>query len=310
MFRQYDKLISAAALANPKNNFLVRFRNKVTDPTPYYLSKLSSKTLSDDPFEVTLLATHLLRKTEANVALLNSIKSKEEHLVTFQKQLSHDIDADGIVIQDYINHLIKLISIESSDLPVQTFINALYLISKTGKSDKAFYEKKLLPELKKKLKHASYANLAELTEALVHSKNFGDKALWTSILDALAAKSSEIPFQYVEYSSWDLDKYEPEDKSRRKCEYLTENEKYYKDLSQGGEFAANIMKETRKAYDYLLCTWFQWAFFNESRIGSKLNLTEEKVDLERLAGNLAEVGKNIPELNAAVQKITNNIHEN
>mmetsp|Transcript_9375 Transcript_9375/g.10549 ORF Transcript_9375/g.10549 Transcript_9375/m.10549 type:complete len:311 (-) Transcript_9375:163-1095(-) len=310
MFRNYDKLISAAALANPKNNFLVRFRNKVTDPTPYYLSKLKSKTLSDCPFEVSILATHLLRKTEADIALLNSIKSKESDHINFQRKLGHDIETDAGIISDYVDHLKKLISIDSSNTPIQIFINTVYVFEKTNKSDKSFYEKTLFPELKKKLKYASYANLADLTDALVHGKNFGDKALWTSILEGLAAKSSEIQAQNVEYSAWDLDKYEPEDKTGRKCEYLTENQKYYRDLEIGGEWAAEIAHEFRKASDYFMCTWFQWLFFNEKRIGSKQNLTEEKVDLERLVRNLETVGKSVPELNSAVQKITHNIQGN
>lgn len=306
MFRKYDKLISAASLANPKNNFLVRFRNQITDPTPYYLNNLTTKALPVDPFEVTLIATHLLRKTETDVALAKSIQSKEQHILSFKKQLGADIEQTASVLDEYVAQLKKLLTVDATNIPVQGLIGAVYVFEKTGKSDKGIYAK-LLPELKNKLKYASYSNLADLTAALVHGKNYSDKALWTAILDALAAKSSQSQYTDVVYSAWDLDKYELPDEKQPKCEYLTENQQYYKDLVSGGEFSAEFSKQFRKAWDYLTSTWVQWLFFNERRVSSRLNQTPEEVDLGKLVQDLEEVGRSVPDLSAVVQKITGNI---
>lgn len=310
MFRNYGKIISAGNLANRANNYLVQWHFKATDPTAYYTHHIRNDKIPQDPFELALLARHIVRKNESDAAILEKIGQSTKHS-NLHKALEAEAAQYTAVLDDYVSQLKKVLAIQVYDLNAETLISTIYSFEKAGRSDAKFYEKYLLPELKQSLKHASLANLADLVEALNNGKLYSDKELWGSIADLVEAKTAAAKVQNVSYQGWDLDKYQlAEVPKKKKVTYRTENERYYADLVSSGESIANLKQEARKLLDLAMNKYVRRVFIKEARDLSLLDNFNAEVDNEQLISQLNEAARNVSEISNKVKKTVENLSKN
>ena len=311
MFRKYDKIISATSLANRQNNYLINWLFKSTNPTSLYTSRLTNNKLSEDPFELSLLSYHLVRKSKADAAL-NELAAKDnsEAIKKFTQHLEIEQSYNSSLLDKYIQQLKVVISYSPQDLPVHTAIGAYYSMQFAGKADTQFCNQYLLPVIAQKIQYASLANLADLVEALNNAKSYSNTGLWKKIGEQVNTKASEPKFQEVVYNAWSLDQYEADGQKKKPTTRVeSSNQHYYNDLKSGGELLANAKREVRKVLNMISNQALRRLFTNEGRITTTLDQFDEKVEVDDLVRNLEEAANNVGEAGAQLKSASSKLRE-
>jgi len=287
VFKSFSKVISQATLNAQKRTYIVNHTFSIQNPALYYLNQ---NTPPQDLFQLSLVSYHLIRKNELGRNLIHQLEGETElpgsNLIDYRDRLLRKTDEDYRLASGYVDQIRKMLKANAGTLPVHNAIQALYAFEGTNKSDVPLYEEYLFPVIREKLAYASLNNLIELAHTLSNVKYYEDKELWNSIVQHLNEKFEKPGPKYVQYSGWDLDAYELQEKGSAHPEHRTETEKHLSQIRGGSKHIANLRHEIRTVFDWLRSGFLYRLLFKEARVSQTLDNFPEILDREKLRRGL------------------------